>query len=290
MSKITYADKDYSRQDAAGYVSDADMNEIKTSVNVLYDDKVDKAAGERLINAAEITKVSNLSGTNTGDETASTIVTKIGDGSKISSTYLPSYVDDVVEVANYAALLGTGETGKIYVTLDDNASYRWSGSAYVSLSNPLSYASQAEAEANTENTKVMPALRVFQNWLANVINYTVSALNTTSKTIVGAINEIYDKATFSYPVTVTYNTAFPFNKGLTMMYHTLDANDTLTVNTTGALDGGGGWIEFTNDGVHEPVLNAFHILSGSYDKTKTYSSLVFARINGRYTVSITNYN
>jgi hypothetical protein len=57
------------------------------------------------------------------------------DGSgKVPSTQLPSYVDDVVEGANLAALPGTGETGKIYVTLDTNKTYRWSGSAYVEIS------------------------------------------------------------------------------------------------------------------------------------------------------------
>ena len=56
------------------------------------------------------------------------------DGSgKVPSNELPSYVDDVVEVANYAALPVTGETGKIYVTLDTNKCYRWSGSVYVQV-------------------------------------------------------------------------------------------------------------------------------------------------------------
>lgn len=52
-------------------------------------------------------------------------------GGKISSEYLPSYVDDIIEVADFAALPGTGETGKIYITLNDNNTYRWSGSQYV---------------------------------------------------------------------------------------------------------------------------------------------------------------
>jgi hypothetical protein len=54
-------------------------------------------------------------------------------GGKVPSSQLPSYVDDVVEVANYAALPATGETGKIYVVLDTNKIYRWSGSAYVEI-------------------------------------------------------------------------------------------------------------------------------------------------------------
>ena len=56
---------------------------------------------------------------------------------KVGSAFLPSYVDDVIEVANFAALPVTGETGKIYVTLDDNLTYRWSGSAYVEISKSL---------------------------------------------------------------------------------------------------------------------------------------------------------
>jgi predicted heme/steroid binding protein len=55
---------------------------------------------------------------------------------KVPATQLPSYVDDVVEVANYAALPATGETGKIYITLDTNFVYRWSGSVYVKISEP----------------------------------------------------------------------------------------------------------------------------------------------------------
>ena len=46
---------------------------------------------------------------------------------------LPSFVDDVIEAADFASLPGTGETGKIYVTVDNNKTYRWSGSAYVEI-------------------------------------------------------------------------------------------------------------------------------------------------------------
>ena len=56
---------------------------------------------------------------------------------KVPSTQLPSFVDDVVEVANYQALPATGESGKIYVTLDTNRTYRWGGTAYVEISESL---------------------------------------------------------------------------------------------------------------------------------------------------------
>ena len=68
---------------------------------------------------------------------ASSGVAELDAGGKVPSSQLPSYVDDVVEYASFAALPVTGETGKIYVTLDDNKTYRWSGSAYVEISASL---------------------------------------------------------------------------------------------------------------------------------------------------------
>ena len=53
---------------------------------------------------------------------------------KVPAAQLPSYVDDVVEGANLAVFPGTGETGKIYVALDTNKVYRWSGTVYVEIS------------------------------------------------------------------------------------------------------------------------------------------------------------
>ncbi len=55
----------------------------------------------------------------------------------VPSAQLPSYVDDVLEYADFASLPTTGETGKIYVTTDDNKTYRWSGTAYVEISASL---------------------------------------------------------------------------------------------------------------------------------------------------------
>jgi hypothetical protein len=61
-------------------------------------------------------------------------VATLGADGKVPSSQLPSFVDDVIEAANFAALPETGEAGKIYVTLDDNKTYRWGGSAYVEIS------------------------------------------------------------------------------------------------------------------------------------------------------------
>ena len=64
----------------------------------------------------------------------------------IPSAQLPSYVDDVIEVATYAALPAIGETGKIYIVVadetsnGDTSSYRWTGTMYAMVSNTLTAA------------------------------------------------------------------------------------------------------------------------------------------------------
>ncbi|WEK69011.1 MAG: hypothetical protein P0Y62_14295 [Candidatus Chryseobacterium colombiense] len=59
----------------------------------------------------------------------------LGSDAKISSAYLPSYVDDVLEFANLASFPATGESGKIYVAIDTNLTYRWGGSSYIQISS-----------------------------------------------------------------------------------------------------------------------------------------------------------
>lgn len=65
---------------------------------------------------------------------------------KVPSSQLPSYVDDVIEGYYYSsnfytdsahATKITGETGKIYIDLSTNKTYRWSGSAFVVISETL---------------------------------------------------------------------------------------------------------------------------------------------------------
>lgn len=58
----------------------------------------------------------------------------LGPDQKVPAAQLPSYVDDVLEFANFAVFPATGESGKIYVALDTGRIYRWGGSAYAEIS------------------------------------------------------------------------------------------------------------------------------------------------------------
>jgi phage-related tail fiber protein len=52
----------------------------------------------------------------------------------VKASQLPSYVDDVLEFANQAAFPATGESGKIYLAIDNSNIYRWTGSVYLEIS------------------------------------------------------------------------------------------------------------------------------------------------------------
>ena len=62
---------------------------------------------------------------------------ELDESGRVPSSQLPSYVDDVINVATYSQLPNPGESGKIYITEDTNLTYRWSGSGYVEISPSL---------------------------------------------------------------------------------------------------------------------------------------------------------
>jgi hypothetical protein len=62
-------------------------------------------------------------------------VASLNSSGQIPTSQLPSYVDDVLEYASLVAFPTTGETGKIYVALDTNETYRWGGTSYIKIAN-----------------------------------------------------------------------------------------------------------------------------------------------------------
>ena len=55
----------------------------------------------------------------------------------VPANQLPSYVDDVLEYANLASFPLLGEASKLYIAIDTNLVYRWSGSTYAVTSSSL---------------------------------------------------------------------------------------------------------------------------------------------------------
>lgn len=110
-----------------------------TSTNPVQNKAVKAAITNAIANAAYIP--TSQKGANSG-------VAELDANGKVLSSQLPSYVDDVIEgyksgadffedSAHTASKKITGETGKIYVDLSTNVTYRWSGTAYVEISASL---------------------------------------------------------------------------------------------------------------------------------------------------------
>ena len=100
--------------------------------------------------------------------TANGVATLDANG-QVPSSQLPSYVDDVIEGYFYNSKFYkeeihttaiTGESGKIYTDIPTGKIYRWSGSTFVSISNPLDIATTEEAKAGTNDTKAMTPKKV----------------------------------------------------------------------------------------------------------------------------------
>jgi hypothetical protein len=104
-------------------------------------------------------------------------------GGLVPSTQLPSYVDDVLEFANLAALPATGETGKIYVALDTNKIYRWSGSAYIEVSPTVGTIWGGITGTLANQTDLQNALNAKQNTLTLTTTGTSGAATLVGATL-----------------------------------------------------------------------------------------------------------
>jgi hypothetical protein len=89
--------------------------------------------------------------------------------------------EEFIEVANFAALPVTGESGVIYVTLDTNKLYRWTGSTYVEISASVSPVWGGITGSLINQTDLQNALNLKQNSLGYTPeNVTNKATNLTS--------------------------------------------------------------------------------------------------------------
>lgn len=99
-----------------------------------------KASTKPSYTASEVGAIaSSLKGNNNG-------VAELDANGKVPSSQLPSFVDDVIEGYLYNGKFYkesthtteiSGESGKIYVDLPTNKTYRWSGSAFVVISDTV---------------------------------------------------------------------------------------------------------------------------------------------------------
>lgn len=115
---------------------------------------------------------------------------------KVPASELPSFVDDVIEGYLHDSKFYEddaytteipGETGKIYVDLSNNKTYRWSGSAFVEISESLALGETSSTAFRGDHGKT-----AYDDSQTNKTNIgTMSNLSTTDKSsLVAAINEV----------------------------------------------------------------------------------------------------
>lgn len=102
-------------------------------------------------------------------------IASLDSSGKVPSSQLPSYVDDVLEYNNRSGFPGTGESGKIYIAKDTNLTYRWSGSAYVEISQSLALGeTSSTAYPGNKGKQNADNIASLQTKTTNIDNYTVN--------------------------------------------------------------------------------------------------------------------
>jgi hypothetical protein len=140
-------------------------------------------------------------------------------GGTVPSDQLPSYVDDILEFATLSAFPIVGEVGKIYIDLDTNKQYRWTGSGYAAITNGFIASTNdvPQGEFNLYSTfaNIISALRsspgtssqvlmadgsVFQKFTKTITSGT--QIETTSKTYVIATGLEFTPPAGSYTISL----------------------------------------------------------------------------------------
>jgi hypothetical protein len=107
-------------------------------------------------------------------------VAQLDDGGKVPASQLPSFVDDVLEFANFAAFPTTGETGKVYVALNTNKTYRWSGSAYTIIGGDIALGETSSTaypgDKGKENAVALASLQETVTLATGVLSGATSAI------------------------------------------------------------------------------------------------------------------
>lgn len=81
-------------------------------------------------------------------------VAELDENGLVPSSQLPSYVDDVLEYDTKSDFPSEGESGKIYIDISTNQTYRWSGSAYAVISETLALGETSSTAYRGDRGKV----------------------------------------------------------------------------------------------------------------------------------------
>lgn len=117
-------------------------------------------------------------------------IAPLDENGKVASSYLPSYVDDVLEYNTRTTFPTTGESGKIYIALDTNKTYRWGGTTYVELSSSVTLGeTSSTAYAGDKGKKNREDINNLRDSFDSLANH-VDEVNNKTNTNTTAIEEL----------------------------------------------------------------------------------------------------
>ncbi len=129
---------------------------------------------------------------NTSERGVSGGIATLDATARIPASQLPSYVDDVLEYATTAQFPATGETGKIYIAINQGTAanptrqYRWTGTVYAEI-NPSPGTTDALAEGSTNLYFSEHRVR---NTLLTGLSLAVSTAVTAADSVLSAIGKL----------------------------------------------------------------------------------------------------
>lgn len=117
-------------------------------------------------------------------------IAPLDENGKVASSYLPSYVDDVLEYNTRTKFPTTGESGKIYIALDTNKTYRWGGTTYTELTSSITLGeTSSTAYAGDKGKKNREDINNLKNGLDSLTN-NLDEVNNKATTNTTAIEEL----------------------------------------------------------------------------------------------------
>jgi hypothetical protein len=267
-SWITLADVE-TAQSFTNKTIDADLNnitnisddEIKTGAGInvekLHDGSVDNTEFGHLDGVTSNIQTQIDGKINTSEKGAANGVATLDGAGTVPAAQLPSYVDDVEEYADLASFPVTGETGKIYIALDTNFQYRWTGSIYVDITSKVDSVNGQTGTVslglvNLDDTNITPA--VGEDGKAVVYNHGTGDFELAVPNV-NVPNDTVVQTSVNYTV-LADDDAILVTTGATTKTITLPpvATSTGKIVTIKKVDSGAGQVDIeTNGGGAEPI-------------------------------------
>lgn len=229
------------------YIDAYDLKENGVSISEKYANMV-HTHDDRYYTETEINTKLNAK-LNTSLKGAVSGLAELDANGKVPSSQLPSYVDDVIEGYFYNSkfykesahtTVITGETGKIYIDLSTNKTYRWSGSAFIVVSETLALGETSSTAYRGDRGKTAydhsQSAHAPSNAQANVIETVKvngTALTPSSKavniTVPTNTNQLTNGAGYitSSGTAKTISDTLPISKGGTGQTTAINAANTL---------------------------------------------------------------